>query len=158
MARRDGTPSSSGAAKRVPSIAVTPRISLDERELEESFVRASGAGGQNIHKVSSAVQLRFDAAASPGLGEAVRERLLRLAGHRATRAGVITIHAQRFRTQERNRDDARERLFALIRDAAVPPPPARRATRPTRGSVQRRLEGKSVRSEIKRGRGRPGED
>jgi len=131
-----------------------PGIFIDESELEESFVRASGPGGQNVNKVSSAVQLRFDAARSPGLPERIRLRLLRLAGHRATADGVIIIDARRFRSQDRNRQDARERLSELIREAAEPPPPPRRKTRPTRSSREQRLEGKTQRGHVKKGRGR----
>lgn len=136
-------------------IQITPRIALDEDELQESFIRASGAGGQNVNKVSSAVQLRFDARQSPNLPDPIRARLERLAGHLLTQDGVIIITAQRHRTQDRNRQDARERLAAMIEAACVPPPPKRRPTRPTRGSKERRLEGKANRSGVKRGRGRP---
>jgi ribosome-associated protein len=136
-------------------IPVTRRISIDESELTESFVRSSGAGGQNIQKVETAVQLRFDAANSPSLPEGVRERLIRLAGHRATLAGEIIIIAQRHRTQLRNREDALERLLELIRAAAVPPPPERRATKPTRASKERRLDGKARRSRTKNLRSGP---
>ncbi|MDO9709229.1 alternative ribosome rescue aminoacyl-tRNA hydrolase ArfB [Paracraurococcus sp. LOR1-02] len=136
-------------------IPVTPRISLEESELQEEFLRSSGAGGQNIQKVETAVQLRFDVARSPNLPEPVRERLLRLGGRRVTKEGVLVITAQRHRTQERNREDARERLFALIREAATPPPPPRRPTRPTLGSKVRRLEGKTKRGDVKRLRGKP---
>ncbi len=139
-------------------IEVTPAIILDEDEIAESFIRSSGPGGQNVNKVATAVQIRFDVLASPALSEAVRQRLLRLAGSKATRDGVLIITAQRFRTQERNRQDARDRLVDLIRRAAEPPPPPRRATRPTKGSVERRLTGKSKRSAIKAGRGAPGGD
>ena len=139
-------------------IPVTHSISIDDKELEESFLRASGAGGQNIQKVETAVQLRFDVRHSPNLPEGVRERLIRLAGRRMTLEGVIVITAQRHRTRERNRDDALERLLELIRAAAVPPPPKRRATRPTLGSQKRRLEGKSQRGETKKLRGRPDHD
>lgn len=136
-------------------IQVTDTIALDEAELTESFVRASGAGGQNVNKVATAVQLRFDAARSPSLPEKVRARLLGLAGRRATQDGVLVITAQRHRTQSRNRDDARERLLALIRRAAEPPPPPRRPTRPTAASRERRLADKSRRAATKRGRAEP---
>ena len=102
-------------------IQVTPDIALDESELLESFVRSSGPGGQNVNKVETAVQLRFDVRRSPSLPEGVRQRLERLAGRRLTQDGVLVLTAQRFRTQERNRQDALERLLALIREAAVPP-------------------------------------
>ncbi|WP_205963466.1 alternative ribosome rescue aminoacyl-tRNA hydrolase ArfB [Paracraurococcus sp. NE82] len=139
-------------------IRVTPRISLEESELQEEFLRASGAGGQNIQKVETAVQLRFDVARSPSLPEPVRERLLILGGRRVTKDGVLVITAQRHRTQDRNREDARERLLALIREAAIPPPPPRRPTRPTLGSKLRRLEGKAKRSGVKAMRGKPASD
>ena len=129
-------------------IVVTPRIALDEGEIEESFVRASGPGGQNVNKVSTAVELRFDAAASPNLPEAVRARLRTLAGRRMTRDGVIVIDAQRFRTRELNRADALDRLVALIRAASIAPKP-RRPTRPTLASKERRLEGKERRGRVK---------
>ena len=129
-------------------IPVTDDIVLDEREIEENFVRASGPGGQNVNKVSSAVQLRFDVAASPSLPEPVRARLKTLAGRRLTQEGVLVISAQRFRSQEQNRQDALDRLIELIRRAAVRPTP-RRKTKPTLASKRRRLEGKSRRSRIK---------
>jgi ribosome-associated protein len=139
-------------------IRVTPRISIEEAELQEDFLRASGAGGQNIQKVETAVQLRFDVAHSPNLPEPVRQRLLRLGGRRITGEGVLVITAQRHRTQLRNREDARERLLELIREAATPPPPPRRPTKPTLGSKTRRLEGKAKRGDVKRMRGRPDSD
>ena len=132
-------------------IAITPAISIDESELSERFVRASGPGGQNVNKVASAVQLRFDAAHSPSLPEDVRQRLRRLAGRRLTQEGVLVITAQRHRTQEANRRDALERLIELIRRAAEPPVP-RKPTKPTRASRRRRLEAKSRRSALKRSR------
>ena len=130
-------------------IRVAPRIVLDERELEESFVRSSGPGGQNVNKVETAVQLRFDAMASPGLPEDVKDRLRGLAGSRMTADGVVIIIARRFRTQDRNREDARERLFELLRKAAIRPL-IRRATRPTLGSQKRRLESKTRRGSVKK--------
>ena len=120
-----------------------------ESEIFESFVRSSGPGGQNVNKVATAVQLRFDARHSPSVTEPVRARLEKLAGARLTREGVVVIFADRFRTQERNRADALERLLALIRRAAVEPKP-RRPTRPTKASKERRLKGKSERGEVKR--------
>jgi len=130
-------------------IRVTDGIALDESEIVESFVRSSGPGGQNVNKVATAVQLRFDARRSPSLPEAVRVRLENLAGARLTREGVVVIFADRYRTQERNRADARERLIALIRRAAIAPKP-RRPTKPTHASKERRLKAKGERGEIKR--------
>jgi ribosome-associated protein len=128
-------------------------ITIPETELVESFIRASGPGGQNVNKVSSAVQLRFDVRASPSLPDDVAVRLMRLAGTRLTRDGVIVITADRFRTQERNRADARERLTALVAAAEVRPV-KRRPTKPSKGSQERRLAGKAVRSGVKAGRGK----
>ncbi|MBS7779629.1 alternative ribosome rescue aminoacyl-tRNA hydrolase ArfB [Acidovorax sp. CCYZU-2555] len=125
---------------------------IDEREVEFSFMRAQGAGGQNVNKVSSAAHLRFDIRAS-SLPEAIKERLLALNDSRITQEGVVVIKAQQYRSQEQNRWDALERLEALVRSVAKPPK-ARRATRPTRGSQMRRLEGKSQRSETKALRGK----
>jgi ribosome-associated protein len=138
-------------------IDITPTISIDENELDEHFVQASGPGGQNVNKVATAVQLRFDVERSPSLPEDVRRRLKALSGRRLTQDGVLVIDARRFRTQERNRADARERLVALIRDAATPPKP-RRATRPTLASKKKRLESKAQRSQVKKGRTRPALD
>jgi ribosome-associated protein len=133
-------------------IPIDDGIVLDERELEESFIRASGPGGQNVNKVASAVQLRFDVRRSPSLPQPVRERLERLGGSRITQDGVLVITAQRFRSQERNRQDARDRLAALIHRAAMPPVP-RRPTRPSRAARERRLAAKVRRSRVKRERG-----
>ena len=130
---------------------VNDKLEIPDDELEETFVRASGPGGQNVNKVSSAVQLRFDAAGSPSLPLAVKERLLKLAGSKATTEGEIVITANRFRNQPQNRDDARERLVELIRKALFVPKP-RKATKPTYGSKVRRIEGKKRRSEVKAGR------
>ncbi|WP_407051932.1 alternative ribosome rescue aminoacyl-tRNA hydrolase ArfB [Methyloraptor flagellatus] len=130
-------------------IPVTRRIAIDERELSETFVRASGPGGQNVNKVSTAVELRFDVAGSPNLPEEVRQRLARLAGRRLTLDGVLVLRADRFRTQERNREDALERLLGLIREAAVPPPPPRKATKPTRSSQIKRVDEKKRRGNVK---------
>ena len=150
--------SSRAVASDDAMIPVTPRISLDESELAESFMRSSGAGGQNVQKVETAVQLRFDVRGSPNLPDGVRERLANLAGRRLTLEGVIVITAQRHRTRERNREDALERLLNLIRAAAEPPPPKRRPTRPSLAAKRRRLDGKAERGKVKRLRERPGEE
>jgi ribosome-associated protein len=130
-------------------IPVTAKIALEECEIAEVFIRASGPGGQNVNKVASAVQLRFDARRSPSLPNDVRSRLERLAGSRLTRDGVIVITAQRHRAQARNRDDALARLLDLIRRAAQPPP-RRRTTKPPASARERRIEGKKRRGGIKR--------
>ena len=132
-------------------IPVTPHITIDEREIEESFVRSSGPGGQNVNKLSTAVQLRFDVRHSPSLPPDVRARLERLAGSKLTRDGELVIIAQSHRTQARNRQDALDRLLELIRKAAVAPI-KRRPTRPTKASRERRIEGKKRRAGIKRQR------
>jgi ribosome-associated protein len=129
-------------------ITITDTIAIDEREIGETFIRASGPGGQNVNKLATAVQLRFDVRHSPRLPAPVRERLERLAGRRLTREGVLIITAQRHRTQERNRQDALERLIDLIRRAAIAPIP-RRPTKPTHASRRRRLETKKRRADIK---------
>jgi ribosome-associated protein len=133
-------------------IRITHRLAIDEREIEESFIRASGPGGQNVNKLATAVQLRFDVRHSPTLPQDVRARLEGLAGKRLSKDGVLIITAQRHRTQERNRGEALDRLVELIRRAAVPPVP-RRPTKPTAGSRRRRLEAKGRRSTIKKMRG-----
>ena len=132
-------------------IRITPTIAIDEDELVESFVLASGPGGQNVNKVATAVELRFDVAHSPSLPDLARERLKRFAGQRLTKDGVLVLHGNRFRSQERNRQDVRDRLVALVRRAADIPKP-RRPTKPTRASKERRLEGKKMRARIKQGR------
>jgi ribosome-associated protein len=135
-------------------IPVTPHISLDEEEIKERFVRASGPGGQHVNKTSTAVELRFDVRASPSLPEDVKARLERLAGTRLTGEGVIVIFAQTHSAQQRNREEALNRLLDLIRKAAIRPK-SRRPTRPTLASKQRRLDGKTRRAGVKSARGRP---
>jgi ribosome-associated protein len=130
-------------------ISITPSLSIDENEIQESFVHSSGPGGQNVNKVATAVEIRFDVRHSPSLTNPVRDRLIRLAGSRLTSEGVLIIEAQRFRAQDQNRQDARRRLIELIRRAAVAPK-RRRPTRPTLASKHRRIESKRKRGTIKK--------
>ena len=138
-------------------IPITERLAIDDAEIQVTFIQASGPGGQNVNKVATAAQLRFDAAASPNLTEALRARLKRLAGRRMTRDGVVVITARRFRTQEGNRKDAVARLVALLREAALPPT-RRRPTRPSKAAKARRLDDKHKQSQRKRLRKPPGEE
>jgi ribosome-associated protein len=137
-------------------LLINPGLELDERELEESFVRASGPGGQNVNKVSTAVELRFDIVRS-SLPTWLKERLLARRDRRITLEGVLVLGAQRFRTQDRNRMDARERLISLIRAATIIEAP-RIPTKPSRAAKRRRIEGKQIRGSIKKNRAKPGMD
>lgn len=139
-------------------IAVTRHILLDDDEIVEEFLRASGPGGQNVQKVETAVRLRFNLYASPNLPDDIKIRAAALAGRRLAANGDIVLLAQNFRSQERNRADALERLVDLLREAAAPPPPQRRPTKPTRASKLRRLDGKTRRGAVKSGRGKPSLD
>jgi len=130
-------------------IQITPTLALDEAEIQILFVQSSGPGGQNVNKVATTAQLRFDVAGSPSLPPEVRDRLIKLAGKSITQDGWLVIHARRYRTQERNRQDAIDRLIELVRLAARQPKP-RRPTKPSRASKRRRLESKRKRGEIKR--------
>jgi ribosome-associated protein len=135
-------------------ISITDDIAIDESELVESFILATGPGGQNVNKVASAVQLRFNAALSPSLPEGVRARLIHLAGSRLSKSGEVILTGRRYRSQERNREDVRARLVQLLREAATPPRP-RRKTRPPLASKKERRENKSTRGQLKRLRARP---
>jgi ribosome-associated protein len=134
-------------------IEITPFIAIQDNEVVLSFMRSSGPGGQNVNKVATACELRFDARHSPSLPADIAVRLMKLAGRKLTKDGVIVLSADRFRSQEQNREDAVQRLVTMIREAAKPPPPKRRPTKPTRGAVERRLTSKAVRSGVKKLRG-----
>ncbi|TCH98973.1 aminoacyl-tRNA hydrolase [Roseococcus sp. SYP-B2431] len=136
-------------------LRISPKLSIPDEEISETFVRASGAGGQHVQKASTAVQLRFDAFASPVLSDRIKMRLRAIAGQRMTDSGEIVIFAQQHRSQLRNREDALERLAELLREAAAPPPPVRRKTRPTKGSQTRRMDSKTKHGATKKLRSGP---
>lgn len=146
---------SDGRIRSMPEpLPINHRLTIPDYELAEQFITAGGPGGQNVNKVASAVQLRFYAQRSGVLAPEVKQRLLKIAGRRATKGGEIVIDASRYRTQERNREDARERLRDLIEEALKPPPPPRKKTRPSRGAVERRIKAKKERGATKAMRGR----